>query len=98
MIVVSDSSPLITLARARHLDLLRDLFEQVIIPHEVQAEVTVAGAGLPGAAEVQSADWIQVRPNVSEPAKALVTACVGLGAGEQNAILLASTISADLLC
>ena len=49
MIVVSDSSPLITLARAQHLELLREFYGQVAIPREVQEEVTVAGAGLPGA-------------------------------------------------
>jgi uncharacterized protein len=47
VIVVSDSSPLIILARARHLELLRELYAEVTIPREVYEEVTVAGAGLP---------------------------------------------------
>ncbi len=58
MIVVSDSSPLITLARAQHLELLRAFYGQVAIPREVYDEVTVAGAGLPGAKEVRRASWI----------------------------------------
>ena len=45
MIVVSDSSPLITLSRARQLDLLREFYGQVTIPREVYQEVTVAGSG-----------------------------------------------------
>ena len=44
MIVVSDSSPLITLARAQQLELLREFYGQVAIPREVHEEVTVAGA------------------------------------------------------
>jgi predicted nucleic acid-binding protein len=52
--VVSDSSPLITLARAHQLQLLSD-YGQVSNPEEVYDEVTVAGAGLPGAEEVRGA-------------------------------------------
>jgi predicted nucleic acid-binding protein len=62
VIVVSDSSPLITLSRAEHLDLLREFYQRIAISSEVYDEVTVAGAGLPGADEVQNADWIQVDP------------------------------------
>ena len=53
MIVISDSSPLITLARAEQLELLREFYGQVAIPREVHEEVTVVGAGLPGAEEVR---------------------------------------------
>jgi predicted nucleic acid-binding protein len=81
VIVVSDSSPLITLARAHHLELLREFYGQVLIPPEVHEEVTVAGAGLPGADEVRRASWIEVR---SDPGKgvssAMESACAGLGA------------------
>ena len=63
MIVVSDASPLITLARAGHLELLRDFYGGILIPRAVHEEVTVAGAGLPGAEEVKSAVWVEVRPD-----------------------------------
>jgi predicted nucleic acid-binding protein len=81
VIVVSDSSPLITLARAHHLELLREFYEQVLITREVHEELTVVGAGLPGANEVQGASWMQVR---SDPGRgvgaAMESACAGLGA------------------
>jgi predicted nucleic acid-binding protein len=48
VIVVSDSSPLITLARAQQLNLLREFYGQITIPDEVHSEVIIAGAGLPG--------------------------------------------------
>jgi predicted nucleic acid-binding protein len=61
VIVVSDSSPLITLARAQQLNLLREFYGQITIPDEVHSEVIIAGAGLPGAEEVRTGSWIQVQ-------------------------------------
>jgi hypothetical protein len=97
VIVVSDSSPLITLSRAQQLDLLREFYGQVVIPREVDQEVTVAGAGLPGAEEVRRASWILVQPNPAEIPAALKDACSGLGTGERNAIYLALALNAELV-
>ena len=52
MIVVSNSSPLIALARIGRLNLLASLFKRILIPAEVEHEVTIAGRGLAGAEEV----------------------------------------------
>jgi predicted nucleic acid-binding protein len=97
VIVVSDSSPLITLARARHLELLREFYGEVLVPPEVYHEVTVAGAGMPGAEEVRKASWIQVRPNHDAPPNNVKAAGIGLGAGERSAIALASILDASLV-
>ena len=97
MIVVSNSSPLIALARIGKLQLLATFYERVLIPVEVQHEVTVAGSGLPGAEEVRKAKWIEVAPQKISLHPALVRACQGLGAGERAAILLAKSLSADLV-
>jgi uncharacterized protein len=97
VIVVSDSSPLIILARAQQLDLLREFYGQVAVPREVHDEVTVAGAGLPGAEEVRRASWIQVQPTPSEPSAAVMASCSGLGVGERSAIYLASSLNADVV-
>ena len=97
MIVVSDSSPLITLARIRQLDLLRDIFGSIVIPTEVHYEVTVAGRGRPGAEEISKADWIEVQAVPDQTDSSLVQTTAGLGAGERSAILFAKALSADLL-
>jgi len=97
VIVVSDSSPLIILARARQLELLREFYGQVAIPREVHEEVTVAGAGLPGAEEVRSASWIRVQSNPSEASEAVKATCSGLGSGERSAIHLALSLRAELI-
>jgi uncharacterized protein len=97
VIVVSNSTPLIALARLGRLNLLASLFKRILIPAEVQHEVTVAGRGLPGAEEVRNANWIEVAPQRSSADPSLTQACQNLGAGERGAILLAKTLSADLI-
>jgi uncharacterized protein len=97
VIVVSNSSPLIALARIDHLDLLASLYKRILIPAEVHHEVTVAGQGLPGAEEVRNANWIEMAPQRSVADPSLVQACQDLGAGERGAILLAKSLRADLV-
>jgi len=54
--VVSNTGPILALARIGRLDLLRDLFSNIVLPPAVRAEIideTSAGA-------VAAADWISV--------------------------------------
>jgi hypothetical protein len=95
--VVSDASPLIALARVGQLGLLSEFYGRVLIAAEVHHEVTIAGQGLPGAEEVRQATWIQTTEPASDPDSDLRKVVEGLGAGEQGTILLAHTISADLV-
>lgn len=97
MIVVSDSSPLITLARIECFDLLRELYGRIYISTEVHAEVAVAGAGLPGAFRTAQADWIEVKPVQDAASLASSFTRYRLGAGELSAIALARELSADLV-
>lgn len=60
MVIVSDSSPLILLARIGLLSLLKQLFQEVIIPEEVYEEVVLQGEDRPGSREVKEASWIKV--------------------------------------
>jgi uncharacterized protein len=94
--VVSNASPLITLARLGHLDLLRKLYDAVYISTEVYNEVVVAGAGMPGAAAVSTADWIHVTPVTNADDLAKTTAKIGLGAGEVSAVFLAKELHAEI--
>ena len=54
MIVVSDASPLISLAMTGHLELLKHLYQQVLIPEAVYQELTGNDVERPGAVEVQT--------------------------------------------
>ena len=95
MIVVSNSSPLIALARIDRLDLLASFYKRILIPTEVHHEVTVAGREPPGAEEVRNARWIEVASSTDPPHPLLTAACKDLGAGERAAILLAQSLRAD---
>ncbi len=55
MKVVSNSGPLINLAKAGQFALLQDLFQHITIPPEVFEEVVVRGVGQPGAEETCTA-------------------------------------------
>ena len=97
MTVVSNSSPLISLARIGKLELLAALFGQVSIPPEVHQEVTVDGRMLPGAEEVKRAGWIRVLGPPLPPDASLVQRCEGLGPGEAAAIYLGNYLHAELI-
>jgi predicted nucleic acid-binding protein len=87
-VVVSNASPLINLARIGHLDLLRAVYGELVIPQAVWEEIVVEGAGQPGAEQVRQANWIRVHTVTNRP---LVNALrQNLDAGEAGAIALAA--------
>ncbi|NEP60927.1 MAG: DUF3368 domain-containing protein [Symploca sp. SIO2G7] len=95
MIVVSDTTPLSELAKVGQMNLLRDVFGQVILPQEVYDEVTTGTH--PAVAAVKLADWIEVfSVNNSEKVSAL-QALTKLGLGECAAIILAEELNAQRL-
>jgi len=95
--VVSDSSPLIALAKIDAFDLLQKLYGTLMISTEVYDEVVIAGAGLAGAGETSKSSWIEVR-NIRNHADLEATQVqFGLGAGELSTLLLAGEIRADLI-
>ena len=67
MIVVCNTSPIIALACAGRLDLLRAVHGEIPVPDAVFDEITIAGAGEPGASEVAQAAWIKRRPALNVP-------------------------------
>ena len=90
--VISNTSPLFYLHAVGRLDLLRELFGQIIIPPAVVEELAagaVRGYGVPDIAELA---WIDVRP----PDETTVLED-DLGAGETEAIALALEIPGSLL-
>ena len=95
MIVVSDASPLISLTVIGHLELLKHLDEQVLIPEAVYHELTSSDAELPGASEVRALEWSICQPVQNEM---VVRALQGeLDHGEAAAIALAVERQADVI-
>jgi predicted nucleic acid-binding protein len=95
MKVVSNTSPLINLARISHLDLLQRIFGQIYIPDAVWQEAVIDGEGQPGAIEIRQAGWIH---RVTVTNRQLVRSlCQELDPGEAEAISLAVELNADWL-
>ena len=67
----------------------------MIIPEAVFEEIVIRGAGQPGSAEVQTADWIETRRAQNRTAVAALR--IEVDAGEAEAIALAAELRADLL-
>jgi predicted nucleic acid-binding protein len=93
--VVSDSSPLIILSKLGCFALLNRVFPRVCISPEVQYEVVIAGAGLPGAAEVSKAEWVEVKAVQNRTDLSSAQQKYGLGPGETSTILLAKELGAN---
>jgi predicted nucleic acid-binding protein len=94
MIVVSDTSPICYLILIERIDLLPRLYEQVVIPQEVQNEL----ADERSPAEVQRwiaqpPDWLTVQATNTSPDTRLDS----LDPGERAAILLTEQLGADVL-
>lgn len=84
--IVGDSGPLIALALITQLELLPKLYQRVIIPKTVWDEVTVQGAGLPGALEISRITWMNIQH--ADP-QSLLSLEILVDRGEAEAIALA---------
>jgi hypothetical protein len=95
MIVVSDTSPLLSLALIGQLDLLHQLYGSIVIPPAVHDEIVVGGAAYRGGEDVARQDWI----HIDRPTNAIIIALLmrELDRGEAEAIALAIESKADLL-
>ena len=96
MIIVSDTSPITSLAAINRLNLLQQLYGNIIIPEAVYRELTEVSTPVPGTREVLSADWIQVRSPIGGSLVATLKA-LPLDDGESEAIVLAMELNAELL-
>jgi predicted nucleic acid-binding protein len=83
--IVCNSGPLIALGILGRLDLLKSLFDEVLIPEAVQTEIEQGGIKFSGVEDFQRAEWIHIeRPKRNDE---LLTAL--LDAGEAAVIDLA---------
>lgn len=97
MSAVSNAGPLIHLAKIGRLNLLKEIFEEVIVPRTVKIGVIDRGVekGEPDAFIIGNADWIKV---VEDPPDVnLLAEKVGIHRGEAAAILLARSLKVPVL-
>jgi len=93
--VVSNSSPLIHLAKIDKLELLRKYFHQITIPEAVYRECTEEGKDRPEVAMLKDTNWIKVL--VVRDQRLIKLLQSSLDAGESESIALALEIGADLI-
>ena len=95
MIIVADSGPIISFARAGRLDVLKQVTTELIIPNAVFEELVASGDDRPGAKEVKHGLWIK---QMTLQDRSLLEHMPGkLSPGESEAILLAKELDAYLL-
>lgn len=97
MIVVSDTTPLISLLKIDRLDLLEKLFGQVLIPQAVFHELTADERFQFEADQIRKREFVIVKA-VQNPGSAdILKRATGLDQGESEAIILTDELNADVL-
>ncbi|CAN5646341.1 DUF3368 domain-containing protein [soil metagenome] len=66
MTAISDTSPLILCSRIGQLELLRDLFDEILVPQAVWDAIMIDGGTRPGAQEIAQSSWIQLIPGTRQ--------------------------------
>jgi uncharacterized protein len=94
--VVSNTGPIVALAKADHLSLLRILYGEVLIPPAVHRELLAKVGPEAGRIDEGLAGFLRVTP-IPRPAEEVDRLLSGLGAGEQQAIALALEIGGLLV-
>ncbi|BAU10854.1 hypothetical protein LEP3755_13460 [Leptolyngbya sp. NIES-3755] len=95
MIVVSNTSPIFYLSAIGHLDLLRQLYGEIVIPTTVFNEITDVGNTDASARVVPTLTWIKTRSAINQ---AFVdTLRAELDPGEAEAIALSVELNVDRL-
>ena len=97
MIVISDTTPIISLLKINKLELLEKLFGVVQIPKGVFSELTENQRFQNEAKIVQESSFIQVVNEIDENYVSLLRRSTGLDLGESEAIYLSDNGKADLL-
>ena len=96
MIVVSDTTPIISLTKLNLLDVLGKLYGEVILPKAVFDEICASQAFSNEARAVQYCDFIKVR-NIDDLQAVKTLRDAGLDLGESEAIVLAEMLPDSLL-
>lgn len=97
MIVVSDTTPLISLMKASRLDVLQQLFGEVLIPTAVFNELTSNESFQEEAQQIRNCPFIRVVSVSETKAVDVLRRSTGLDLGESEAIVFADDNNANVL-
>ena len=97
MIVVSDTTPIISLIKTKQLELLKNLFNEIIIPKAVFTELVSNNVFATEAETVRNCPYIRIKDVTEKRSVSILQEATGLDAGESEAIIMAEELGADLL-
>lgn len=97
MIVISDTTPIISLLKVGHLELLHLLYKQVFIPQAVWRELTENPSYIEEAKTIQASNFLSVVPVKNTKSVNILRSVTGLDAGESEALILYDEQNAGLL-
>ncbi len=97
MIVISDTTPIITLIKINRIALLEKLFGEVFIPEAVFRELTTNTAFADEAEIVKASSFLKVKTVQNQQSLSILQAVSGLDDGESEAIILAGELGSDAL-
>jgi len=97
MIVISDTTPIISLMKTGQLELLQKLFGTVYIPKAVYQELTENKTFSEEVRMVQECEFLYVERVDNEKSVTILRNFTGLDAGESEAIILADEKCSDVL-
>lgn len=97
MIVISDTTPIISLSKAEQLEVLEALFGEVFIPEAVYEELTGNQKFQLEAEKVKKCPFIKVKQVEDIKSVNIFQRVTGLDAGESESIVMAEEKQADLL-
>lgn len=97
MIVVSDTTPIISLIKANRLDLLEKLYGTVLIPKAVYDELLSNDSYFEEKLQVQEASFLIVEEIKNQESVRVLRCVSGLDAGESEALILYGEKNADVL-
>lgn len=97
MLIVADTTPIISLIKIGMLELLSSTYGEVIIPEAVFNGL-VSNPSISNEADIiNKSNFLKINKVENEFAVKLLQKQLNLGAGESEAIVLADTLKADLL-
>lgn len=97
MIVISDTTPVISLLKADRLELLRELYGTVLMPEAVYKELTENPVYIKEAEIIKKTHFLSVARVENTTSVNILRAITGLDAGESEALILYGEQRADLL-
>lgn len=97
MIVISDTTPIISLLKAGQLKLLEKLYGIIVLPKAVYRELTENPVYEKEAAEVKEAEFLSIVAVKNIKSVEVLQAVTGLDRGESEALIMYDEQNADLL-